>query len=217
MSLEVIKFRDTVPVLSVPGFVPGTVNPTVELRGEDFRSVERVFINDSRAPAFIIVDKSTLWVELPSGSRERVGKIEVVSSEFTVTNIASKMEFEIGAKTRNITGVLRLVQYFTKWLLQSPGTDIFNPERGGGLQDLAGKLTSSKNMQPIYGSVTRAISQTASQIRTVQANVRGLPLDEKLQSAQAVDFQIHDALMEARVSVAVQSVAGREAVSAIFL
>jgi hypothetical protein len=217
MVLEVIKFRDTIPVLSVPGYVPGTVKPTVELKGEDFRSVERVLINDVVAPAFIIVDQHTIWVELPVSSNERVGKIEVISSDFTVTNTASKMEFEIGNKTRNITGILKLVQYFTKWLLQSPGTDIFNPERGGGLQDLAGKLVSTKNMQPVYSSVTRAVSQTSSQIRTVQANVRNLPLDEKLQSATAVDFQIYDALMEARVRVAVRSVAGREAVSAILL
>lgn len=215
-QLEVVRFRDLVEVLSIPRFVPGVSPPAIEIKGEDFRSVERVVINSQNASDFIIVNQKTLYVQIP-GSISRISSVEVLSSKFTRTTKASKLSYEIGPKTRKVSGILKLMQLFTKWLLQTPGSDIFNPERGGGLLTLAGSMGSGRSMDSVIGSVSRAVQSTVSQMRAAQINVSGLPLSEQLLSADIIDFDIFERQMEARVKVSITSMAGDEAVNALEL
>jgi len=215
-QLEVIKFRDLIPVTSIPRVVPGFQNTTVEILGEDFNSVESVWINDIQVPEFIIVSKNKLWAQLPTEA-STIQIVEVRSSNFTRTNMASKILFEVGTRTRKIEGLLKLVQLFTKWMLQSPGSDIFNPERGGGLQQLVGKVVSSKKMEPILAVISRSVDQTSLQIRTAQASARNLPLSERLLTANLIGVNVNEDKMEAAARVRVVSMAGDDAVSALTL
>lgn len=217
MTIEVVKYRDIIPLLSIPRFVPEFDIPTIEVTGEDFRSVDRVFVNDSPAPEFIIMSKSSMYVQLPESAYERIVNIEVLSSKFTKTIQHSKLQFELGEKTRSVTGILSLVQLFTKWVLQSPGSDIFNPERGGGLQEMVGKITTTRRMDTLLGTVARAVQNTVTQIRTAQIRASSLPLDERLLSADVVDMNVYEKQMEAVVKVGVRSVAGQEAVTGLEL
>lgn len=214
-QLEVVKLRDIVEMSSVPRFVPGFEVPTIEIKGKDLRNVGQVVINDSPSPEFIIVNKTTIYAQLPSTVEVR--SVELVGNRYTGVADYSKLDFEIGSKTRLVSGIQKLVQLFTKWILQSPGSDIFNPTRGGGLQDIVGQVTTSRNMAPILGVVVRAVSSTTSQIRSAQVNTRGLPLDERLLSAEVVDFKVFDQQMEARVDVLVRSVAGPQGVANVGL
>jgi hypothetical protein len=215
-QLEVVKFRDLVEVLSIPRFVPGVSPPAIEIKGEDFRSVERVVINDQNAPDFIIINQKTIYVQIP-GSVQRIKTIEVLSSNFTRSTKASKLSYELGPKTRKVEGILKLMQLFTKWLLQTPGSDIFNPERGGGLLALVGTIGSGRSMDSIIGAVSRSVETTVSQMRASQINVPGLPLSEQLLSADITDFDIFERQMESRVKVSITSMAGDEAVNALEL
>lgn len=215
-QLEVIRFRDLLVVQSIPRFVPGLSPPTLEIKGEDLSSATRVLINDSDVPEFMIVDKQTIYAQVPENVG-RISTIEIVSSEFTRTAIGSKLSFEVGNKTRKVDGVLKLVQLFTKWVLQSPGSDVFHPSRGGGLQQLAGRVSTTKDMQPIYASITRSVDTTTAQIRTAQANQTDLPLSERLYSATLVDISIHDQTMTALAQVRLVSMAGGDAVAALQL
>ena len=215
-QLEVVRFRDLIEVLSIPRFVPGVSPPAIEIKGEDFRSVERVAINDQNAPDFIIINQKTIYVQIP-GTVERIRSIEVLSSKFTRSTKASKLSYEVGPKTRKVGGILKLMQLFDKWLLQTPGSDIFNPERGGGLLTLVGTTGTGRGMDSIIGSVSRAVQTTVSQMRSSQVNVVGLPLSEQLLSADVTDFDIFERQMEARVKVRISSMAGDEAVTALEL
>ena len=215
-QLEVIRFRDMLTVTSVPGFVPGVDVPTIEITGEDLSSAETVFINETRVPEFIIVNKHKIFAQLPEGTA-RISTIEVLSSGFTRTVDASKISFEIGDKTRKVDGILKLVQLFTKWILQSPGSDIFNPARGGGLQQIVGSVTTTRDMKPVLASLTRSVNSTVTQIRAAQMGVPTLPLSERLLDASLVDLNIYEKQMQARARVLVQSVGGADAVSALVL
>jgi len=215
-QLEVVKFRDLVEALSIPRFVPGLDPPAIEIKGEDFRSVERVIINGQNAPEFIIINQKTIYAQIP-GSIQRIQSVEMLSSNFTRSTIASKLSYELGPKTRKVEGILKLIQLFTKWLLQTPGSDIFNPERGGGLLALVGSMGTGRSMDTIIGSVSRAVQSTVSQMRSAQINVSGLPLSEQLLSADITDFDIFERQMEARIKVLVTSMAGNEAVTALEL
>jgi len=215
-QLEVVKFRDLIPVRSIPRVVPGLSNTTVEVVGEDFSSVETVLINDIQVPEFIVVDGKTMWAQLPDNV-DSVQTIEVQSSKFTRTAAGSKLKFEIGEATKTVSGILKLTQLFTKWMLQSPGSDIFDPGRGGGLQRLVGQILTSKKMESVGVVLARSIDQTASQIRTTQVNEPNLPLDERLLSAALIGVNISGDKMEASARVRIISMAGDEAVSGLTL
>lgn len=215
-QLEVVRFRDLLPVLAIPGFVKGLSPLTVELRGTDFSSAETVNINETPVPEFMIVSKTTIYAQLPS-SDSPISSIEVLSSRFSRDVESAMLSFEIGNKTRKVDGVLKLVQMFTKWILQSPGSDLFNPTRGGGLQQIVGKVATGKDMQPVFASITRAVNATVSQIRAAQINVPQLPLSERLLSATLIDMKIYEEQMQARARVALQSAGGAEAVAALVL
>lgn len=215
-QLEVVRFRDVLPVLYIPGFVQGLSPLTVELKGADFSSAVKVSINDTEAPEFMIVDKKTIYAQLPEGIGP-ISSIEVLSSRFSREVETAKLEFEVGNKTQKVDGILKLVQLFTKWILQSPGSDLFNPSRGGGLQQIVGKVSTSRDMQTVLAAITRAVSTTVSQIRAAQIAAVTLPLSERLLSATLVDLKVYEAHMQARARVFIQSAGGTEAVSALVL
>ena len=216
-QLEVIKFRDLIPVTSIPRFVPDLGFLAIEVVGNDFSSVEQVIINEVPAPEFIVLDKHKMYVQLPDAAQSAISTVEVVSSNFTRFGTGSKVSYELGNKTKTVEGILKLVQLFIKWMLQSPNSDIFNPDRGGGLQELVGKLDTDKKMNVLLASVSRSVQSTVAQIRTAQAKVSGLPLSELLLSAEVLDFEIYKEQMEARVKVTVQSTAGAQAVASLGL
>jgi hypothetical protein len=215
-QLEVVRFRDLVQVQSIPRFVEGLSAPTIEILGDDFRSVDRVLINEVSSPEFLIVNQGTLYVQIPDSVR-RINTVEVLSSKFTKTTQSSKLSYEIGNKTLVVEGILKLLQLFVKWLLQSPGSDIFDPDRGGGLLELVGQTGTSRRMGPTIGAVSRSVQATVSQIRAAQINVTGLPLSERLLSADVVDFDIFERQMEIRAKISLTSMAGKEAVASLEL
>ena len=209
-QLEVVKFRDTVPVRELPRFVPGLQNLTLEVIGDDFTSVEEVFVNEVKSPEFIVINSTTMWVQLPEAAQDRIETIEVISSAFTAFE-RSRLSFQLGNKTKIVDGPQKMMQLFVKWLLQSPGSDIFNPERGGGLQELAGKVTTTKRMEPILATITRAVNQTAAQIQRVQVAQPGLPLRERLLSAVVDGVNVSTQTMEAHIRVRLSTMSGETA------
>jgi K+-transporting ATPase c subunit len=215
-QLEVVKFRDIIRANTISKIIPGLPNPTLEIFGEDFSSVESILINDLPSPEFFIVSKTTVWVELPVNAGP-IDSIVVLSSDFTKTAEASSIQFKIGSKTKTVEGILKLTQLFTKWLLQSPGTDIFNMSRGGGLQDIVGQVTSAAVNSPVLGAIARAVDKTTQEIRTAQNSVGRLPLNERLLSASLLDVGVLPELQEARARVQVDSVAGQRAISTLSL
>lgn len=215
-QLEVVRFQDLLPVQSMPGFVQGLTPTSLEIRGADFSSAEKVMINEQAVPEFMIVNKQTIYAQLPEDT-QAISSVRVLSSKFSRDYESSLVSFEIGNKTRKVDGILKLVQLFTKWVLQSPGSDLFNPTRGGGLQQIVGKITTGKDMQPVFASLTRAINTTVAQIRAAQINMGQLPLSERLRSADLLDMTIYEEQMQARARVSLLSAGGAEAVSALIL
>lgn len=215
-QLEVVKFRDLLAVTSIPRFVPGLSQLTLEVTGDDFSSANEVFVNEVKAPEIIIVNKNTMWVVLPESARERIDSIEVLSSNFTKTT-QSQLRFRLGNKTKTVSGILKLTQLFVKWLLQSPGSDIFNPQRGGGLQELAGRVSTMKSLDPIMATVVRSVNTTASQIQKAQTGRPDLPMSERLLAADILDLGVSDKTLEARVHIGLRAMSGEGARASIEL
>jgi len=215
-QLEVVKFRDVVPVRALPRFVPDLQPLTLEVVGDDFTSVEEVFVNDVKAPEFVIVSKTIMWVQLPEAAQERISTIEVISSAFTAFE-RSRLSFKFGNKTKAVEGPQKLMQLFVKWLLQSPGSDIFNPSRGGGLQELAGRVTTTARMEPVLATITRSVNMTATQIQRAQVALPSLPLSERLLSADIGSINVSSQSMEAHIRLQLRTMSGEDARASIQL
>lgn len=217
-QLEVVKYRDLIEVRDIPRFVAGTAKPTLEVRGEDFGSVERVFLNEVEVEEYTIVNRSQMYVVVPDNvDSSALRTVEVVSSNFTKTKAASKVAFEIGERPKEVSGILALVQLYTKWLLQTPGSDIFNPNRGGGLLGLIGQLISLNRTDHLVTSVTRAVQTTTQQMQVSQLNAVNIPSDQRLLDGSLVDVHINPYQAAAYVRVLITSVAGEEAVNSLVL
>lgn len=216
-ALEVVKFRDALRVSEAVRYVPGQSATTLEIRGDDFRSATTVRVNDVIAPVFRVVNKNTMWIQLTPDMGTALRTVEVDSHDFTRTVNASRVIFEIGEQTRKVSGVLKLLQLYTKWLLQTPGSDIFHPSRGGGLQSLLNQVVSIEKLNHIMSMVTRAVDKTTTQIKSAQVNVNGLPLDERLLDASVQEVKRSYEKLGVQVSVMIVTVAGEDAVSSISL
>jgi hypothetical protein len=203
-------------VSALPEFVPGMNPLTLVVKGTDFSTAEAVLINGAKVSEFIIVNKQTIWAQMPANLTS-ISSIEVVSSSFTKNALTARIDFAVGGKTKTVSGILKLVQLFTKWVMQTPGSDIMNPTRGGGLQKIAGQVLTANDMQSIYATITTSIQNTERQIMAAQAAVNNLPLDETLMSAQMVDLNTFEAQMEARVRVKITNMTGLDATTALQL
>lgn len=217
-QLEVIKFRDVIRLGDRPRFVTEESDtPILEVTGQDFSNVETIYVNDEEATNYVIINKTTIQITMSRAMGKNLTSVEVVSGDFTKTVMASKIVFKVGTKSKKVSGILKLVQLFTKWLLQSPGSDIFNPNRGGGVQTLIGQTVSSQRMEYHLSSLSRAIEVTANQIRNSQASLTNLPLDERLLEATLLGINKLDERMEMRARVHLLSQAGTEATNALIL
>jgi hypothetical protein len=216
-ALEVVRFRDALKVSEAVRYVPNQVVTTLEIRGDDFRTASAVRVNDVVAPTFQVVNKNIMWIPLTADMGTALRTVEVDSHDFTRTVNASRVIFEIGEQTRKISGILKLLQLYTKWILQTPGSDIFNPARGGGLQSLLNRVVSIEKMNHVMSLVTRAVDKTTRQIKTAQSGANILPLDERLLDASIQEVKRSYEKLGVQVSVMIVSVAGEDAISSIML
>lgn len=208
-TLETIKFRDLIRVNAVSGIV--NRDPlVVRVEGEDFTNVDEVLVNDVRVEEFIVVNQKEMLITMP-GSVRQIRTVSVRSSNFTRTSAASFVDYKVGDKTRAVSGILRLTQLFVRYLLTSPGSDIFNPGEGGGLQDAVGVLGSTNKTAPILAAVSRAVQQAADQIVRNQLSQTNLPLDERLLTATVLELGTTASLDEVVARVLLTSYAGTDA------
>lgn len=209
-TLEVIKFQDIIPVREITRIVPNVFPTTIEIEGDDFSSVEEVFINETKVPEFVIVSKKKMFVTLPETVRQ-VRTISVRSAEFTRTAEGSKVSYQIGNRSRQVNGVLRLVQLFIRYLLTSPGSDIFSPTEGGGLQEAVGVLGTTNKTAPILSVVNACVQRTQDQVTRMQLNQNGLTLDERLLSVEVLDLSVNQNLDEVTARLKIVPYSGDEA------
>jgi hypothetical protein len=170
------------------------------------------------ASEYTILNRTQMMLVVPdSVDTEALRTLEVVSSNFTKTRLGSKVAFEIGTRPLQVTGILALVQLYTKWLLQTPGSDIFNPNRGGGLLGLIGQLISLNRTDHLIASVTRAVQMTTQQIQVSQTKATTIPADQRLLEASLLDVNINPYHAAAYVRVLITSTAGDDAVNSLVL
>mgnify|MGYP002639891899 FL=1 len=182
MDLQVVYMNDVLPINSAQN-VPGMEPRTVEIIGEDFRSVDKVFLNEEESPSFVVASSTRLLAQVPPGQVDAtILSISVLSSEFTATE-ASRLSFELTDNPRVVSGIQRMVQTFVMLLLRSPGTDAWSQGTGGGLQEMIGKNFSKQNAGGATAQFAMCVRRTKSQLVSMQTRNTSIKDDGALAAA----------------------------------
>lgn len=216
VDFQIVFPQETVRLTSVSR-VPGSSPAAFDIMGEDFTSVDEVLINDFRSPSYFVVSPVRLIATVPPQvPAAAVSSVRITSRRLTLTS-KSVLRFQVSRIPSKVTGILRLVQLFTKVLFTRPGSDIFSKQLGGnGLAPLGRNLGKDQTGNVLSDFVI-AVDNTSRQLVAIQGRQPQLPPDERLLSARVTSAQF--SLKEAALVTTVEltSQAGRSALANVVM
>lgn len=216
IDIKILTIKDLLPIASVE--IAAGVSPiSLLITGNRLDQASQILINDTEAAEFVVLSANRLLVKIPvSEINNTIRKIAVIAN-IPSTNRKSILHFEIGSSLKSIKGLEKLVQAFCKLLIQTPGSDRFRPDEGGGILKLVGRNVSKGGVNNLQASVVGAISRTRDQFLARQGSNRKIPSDERLLSAiaESVGFDTSTTTLSARISLS--AVSGKIAVANLSL
>jgi phage baseplate assembly protein W len=216
IDLQILTIRDLLPVTRVE-FASKVVPPSVIILGDRMDQASLVFINDVEAPEFAVLSTNRIVAQIPTSERSSILRKVAVIATVPAINRRSLLQFEVTSSVRGISGIEKLVQAYCKQLIQTPGTDRFRPNDGGGLLKLVGRNVSKGDTKNLQASVIGAISRSRDQLIARQNIDRRIPADERLLTvtADAVGFDPLTTTLTASISLS--SVSGKQATANLTL
>lgn len=188
-GIQIIRLMDIVTVSSVTN-VPNVYPRTLRVRGKDFYSIEVVSINGFETTDFTIESPYVLTVVVPEPIQEaRITTVSVLSNRLTMSE-SSIVTLSLGTKPTTAKGTLRLLQNFVRLLFRSPGTNIFYPSSGGGLQQIV--QADNIDVAKVSGEISIGIRRTREFIVNAQSGVKSIPTNERLLSAELINIGQRD-------------------------
>lgn len=193
--------------------VPGAAIRTLDILGDDFRSVDDVLMNEVVSPSVVVLSKTRLLAEVPDALKgSSITSISVLSRRLVITP-RSYIRFRIGASASKTSGILRLMQLFLKVLFTTPGTDIFSPKTGGGALVHLGQSVGIEQGSDVTSSLVISVDATARQLVQIQGRNQATPLDERLLSAKVASAGFNKNETALVASIELLSMAGNAAVA----
>jgi hypothetical protein len=160
--------------------------PILKIIGEKFNTATDILLDGIYTRQWVAISDKEILLYIPvTFSNKTIGTIAVVSDEL-IPNVPNLTFFEVGSRVRKIEGIQKLVQQFTKILLQTPGSNKFQPV-GGGLLSIIGKNTMSDD-RTARTDIINGINRTKSYLISIQNNNKDLPLSEKLLDAKILNI-----------------------------
>lgn len=208
LDIRIAVIKDILPYYNAEKVIDDP--PTLEIRGKDFTRATSVFINEIQAPEMVIFSDNRLWAQIPPSKVSEVITSLLVVSETLSPGKQSLVHFELD-DFRVVAGVQKLAQYFIKLLLQSPGTDIFAKDVGGGLLKMIGQSDILNNGKSVKTSILDAINRIKSYITSNQVQNSSIPLDERLLDVQVNGISFDETKTEVTVNLTLTSMAGSQA------
>lgn len=195
IDLSIIEIRDMLPVKNIK-LAHGVVPKSYYVVGVDMRNAYQVFLDETKCPQVVEIDSRTLLVQAPAQLTMSPRSVIVISNRLTNNTGRSRISFSLGDTTHFTSGLERLIQTFMKLLLQTPGTDAWQPKLGGGVLRAAGKIGGTARVNTIVSDVQLGVERSRQQLIGLQANQPQLAISERLLYAK---------LLEARFSPQEQS------------
>ena len=187
--------------------------PALEIFGQDFSAVDEVLINDQASPFVEIHSRTRLSAQVPPSVRlQDISSVNVVSKRLASIE-TSILRFQISKSPAKCSGIMKLMQLYVKLLLTTPGSDIFDPQLGGGVLGMLDASFSGQAGQGLINQFTVASGNVVRQIIAIQGRQPYLPPNEKLLSANIVSAKFSTAQGALLVTVELLSQAGRSALA----
>lgn len=207
IDLKIANIRDVLPIISVEKVSDNP--PTLEIRGSSFLRTTVVMINDINSPEFIVLSDERILTQIPESQKNEVITSIKVVSESLVAGKTSLLHFEL-SNFRIVSGTQRLVQFFVKLLLQSPGSDIFNKDIGGGLLKMIGQNDTLNSGRSVKSSILDAITRIKNYIITNQNQNPSIPLNEKLLDVKVNSLTFDETRTEINLNLTITTMSGQQ-------
>jgi len=215
IDLQTIQPQEVVHLNQVK-VLPGPPR-VVSVTGDDFRSIDEVFINQVPSPDVVVLSKTHLLAQVPDSAKfDRINDVVVLSKKLVLSD-RSQLRIRIGRTPGRVTGIMRLMQLFLKILFTTPGRDIFAPNIGGGAMKNVGATFGAGEGSDIINDFIIAVDTTSRQIIAIQGRDSSIPQDERLLGAKVLHASFNKSVGGIDVSVQVTSQAGRDAVANVGL
>jgi len=212
VDFQVAFPQETVKISQVKP-VPGLPVRTLDIYGEDFRSVEDVLMNQVSVPSFVVLSKTRLLAEVPQPLVSLTITSIMVLSRKLLISPRSYIRFNIGRTPSKTRGILKLMQLFLKMLLTTPGTDIFAPKTGGGAMVHLGQSVGTNEGSDVVAGIIVSVDSTARQIVQIQGRNQSIPPDERLLTAKVLSACFNKNETAILIGIELTSQAGRSAVA----
>ncbi len=134
-----LRVTVAVDVLQVRRMASAGTPGYIRLIGPNLGTASEVRLNSLVTTDIVVVSENQIDVALPEALfRVPIRDIEVKSLDFTGRAVAS-LSFELDVNAPTVEGLAKLVQNFLCLLQQTPGSDAFHQDEGGGLHSILGK------------------------------------------------------------------------------
>ncbi len=214
IDFQVVRLQDVLPITSISR-LPGVTPRSVEVLGSDFVNVESVFLNDSMSPSIVVMNENRILAQVPDDQRnETIRSAYVLSTRISFTS-RSIVDLSVGTRPQTVSGILMLVQNFVRILLRRPGTNIFNPNLGGGLFESIGKNIGANSRDRVGSDIAVAVARTRQAFIAAQTPDRRIPPEERLLTADIIGLSIVPEQGTIYASISVKSQAGSSAAATI--
>lgn len=108
-----------------------------------------------------------------------------------------------------VTGLTKLMQIVVLSLLNSPGRDILNPEKGAGIPDMIGMNFDPTDLSDILGEITRRVRKSEEEILQDQVGLNP-PANEKLREIKIISVSPGEALDEVAARIRIINELGQQ-------
>jgi hypothetical protein len=188
IDLRIIEIRDTLPVTAI-GVAENVSPPSISIVGRNFQSAYEVLINDEVSPSIYVVSSNALLAQIPTSQLNTyINQVVVISNRLTRNAESHKIVFRLGNVSHSVQGITKLIQSFVKILLQTPGTDIFSKNIGGGI--IRAVYGYQNDIRNLSSDLQVAVNRTRQQLLAIQSGDKNLLPQEKLLYAELIDTQI---------------------------
>jgi hypothetical protein len=181
ITIRVVHLRRLIPLSSIRE-LPGVTPRSIEVRGNRMDLASMVEVNGQTAVDFAPLDASRLLVTLPASFRGSVTEIAVLSDSLDQGG-KSLAYYDLGTHPRRSDGKYRILQRFVKLLLTTPGSDVWSPSSGGGMQQLAATVIDPQSESAVSGEVQSRVMNVTGQIVRAQTQDYTVPMAERLLNA----------------------------------
>lgn len=202
MDFPLLAFQSVAKVSDLAIFSGGS---SVDIRGKDFSGASAILINGYKAPVFVVLNDTRILADMPPAQigapiqTVSVLRTSVLNSEDTV------ISFEALVPSPAVTSATYLVQRVLKKLLTTPGSDLFEPQSGGGLLSLLGAIPADSS--GVYSLVALRVRAVVEDIIAGQTANIGTPPDERLSLVEVVEaaYSEQDSSLDVRLRIVASS------------